>query len=217
MNDFNVPFCVKERRWFQQRNNGKILVNEGSNITVISLFILREKMKYLFILMILLFLLFKKKGLKVLKKIRAAFSEKSIPNELKGDVMDSSDTDEISSSIPNNIRKDIINRQYLRMVQTKQPINTLTDHSADNDKKRFEETDTINLNSDSILIDTDGEIHSMYDLSSANVDQSHYSSSKYSFKEKQKFESLKNSSPDDLVQRVRYRLKEVKENQKINR
>ena len=176
MTDFNVPFCMKERRWFQQRNNGKILISEGSNIIVISLFVLREKMKYLFILMILFFLLFQKKGLKVLKKIRAAFSEKSIPKELKGDVMDCSGTDEISSSIPNNIRKDIINRQYLRMVQTKQPITILTDYSADNDRKRFEETDTINLNSDSILVDTDGEIHSMYDLSSANVDQSHSSS-----------------------------------------
>lgn len=152
-----------------------------------------------------------------MKKIRAAFSEKSISKELKGDVLDSSDIDEISSSIPSNIRKDIINRQYLRVIQTKQSINTFTDYSAGNDKKRFEETDTINLNSDSILVDTDGEIHSMYDLSSANVDQSHSSSNKYSFKEKQKFESLKNSFPDDLVQQVMYRLKEVKENKKINR
>lgn len=92
---------------------------------------------------------------------------------------------DINSSIPSNIRRDIINQQYLFMYQDKQsPFEDNKEDEMQVDAGREvdnEDHNVADLNVDSVLVDKNGEIHSLYDLSSATVDQKESSQRTFSF------------------------------------
>lgn len=110
----------------------------------------------------------------------------------------------MNSSVPNNVRRDIINQQYLFMYQDKQlPFDDAKkdDKHSDPVKKHdshFEDEDRniAGLNADTVLVDTNGEVHSLYDLSSAAVNQKESSQRTYSFK---------HDSQPKIRQKPRYR------------
>lgn len=96
----------------------------------------------------------------------------------------------MNSSVPNNVRRDIINQQYLFMYQDKQlPFDDAKKDDKHSDPvekhdSHFEDEDRniAGLNADTVLVDTNGEVHSLYDLSSAAVNQKGSSQRTYSFK-----------------------------------
>src|SRR5699024_3877454 len=92
------------------------------------------------------------------------------------------------TSIPMNVRKDILKAQYLTLFQTKaSPKKEAKNNTIKENSKQeinIEESNISKFNADTILADSNGEIHTLYDLSSAPVNQPKKSQREFSYAKK---------------------------------
>lgn len=137
---------------------------------------------------------FKKRNAKLLKvvtKIKEAFAETNDETVVSEKVDSSKDmaNDIESSAIPDNIRKDILSNQYMMFFEHKESVSDETkkpdvaeieDEALDEDQSHA----LSNVNARTVFADKNGEIHSMYDLISAPVNQADESERKYSYDSK---------------------------------
>lgn len=143
----------------------------------------------------------------VWKKIKLAFSEPKSESE-------SSNQDSIEiakelnqTPIPMNVRKDILKAQYLTLFQTKaspkEEAKNASTEEINNQKANVEEPNISRFNADTVLADSNGEVHTLYDLSSAPVNQPKNSQREFSYAKKQTREEYRqNNSAKKQPQKV---------------
>ncbi len=122
----------------------------------------------------------------VWKKLKLAFSEPKSASSKQDPVEMAKELNQ--TSIPMNVRKDILKAQYLTLFQTKASPkkeaknNTIKENSKQ--ETNIEESNISKFNADTILADSNGEIHTLYDLSSAPVNQPKKSQREFSYAKK---------------------------------
>lgn len=170
----------------------------------------------------------------VWKKLKLAFSEPKSASSKQDPVEMAKELNQ--TSIPMNVRKDILKAQYLTLVQTKaSPKKEAKNNTIKENSKQeinIEESNISKFNADTILADSNGEIHTLYDLSSAPVNQPKKSQREFSYakkttreeyrkkaassekqphkvEKKEKETTVKPVSTNDLIRQVKQRLAQV--------
>lgn len=170
----------------------------------------------------------------VWKKLKLAFSEPKSASSKQDPIETAKELNQ--TSIPMNVRKDILKAQYLTLFQTKASPKKETKNNTikENSKQEtnIEEPNILKFNADTILADSNGEIHTLYDLSSAPVNQPKKSQRKFSYakkttreeyrkkrvsaekqphkvEKKEKEATVKPAPMNDLIMQVKQRLAQV--------
>lgn len=136
--------------------------------------------------------------LKIYFKIVAAFKDNE-GNKSKNNSEVNDTHYESGSEIPQNVRKDILNKRYLFMFEDSQsPVNddkqrstSKEDSKSDASSKKDDDYPVRKIQANTVFADKNGEIHSLLDLASAPVNQSSESKRKISYQRTNKpsFES----------------------------